>query len=602
MFPATIEGPFLLEVGGRQYPDEPGRAPAVAFGGEPHPKTKKTQAWVALYGTPKKEAGSKIVWMPARLTHFDGKSEKVLDTLENVPVKAGTRFRVQLKVTKDRIQVAINGKTLFSQRRTPATYGFTRFKVANWSHVRFAGVIEPSWVQDRLDKNRQAALAKFRKTYEKEQFLPAWLFEGPASVATAPKKPRRTLPVDVERKHRGVLRRASSSIKRRDWAAARRAIEQLRSADVPKATTDWLAAQVSLGEGSLSRGLEELEACLTAEPQFLDGLLLKGRLLQRLGDPDEAYRVFKTAITHHGAEPEAYESAAIAMLVAGRPDAAKKVTETAAVAGVRSKDLDLLARVVVKADRGPTWGETFEYRSRNYHVVSDMSKQICIEAAKLLEEALTSYRVNMEWVSRDKTKLYKVYLFSGRRGFHDYLAELGPLLGNVPMGVAGLYSPLLKQLVIWHLPDRDAMLETIRHEGFHQYLDRFMPDAPVWFNEGLAVYHENATKKRGKLHFGEPHAFYLDVLQKKGLVPLEDFLHWTRADFYPAAPHSYAQAWALMHLLREGTAKQRALFKTLLEEFQNAPPSEVIRKHFPASSLGTWKTALEAHIGRLRQR
>ena len=37
----------------------------------------------------------------------------------------------------------------------------------------------------------------------------------------------------------------------------------------------------------------------------------------------------------------------------------------------------------------------------------------------------------------------------------------------------------------------------MRHEGYHQYLDRVMPDPPVWFNEGLAVYHENGIKEDG---------------------------------------------------------------------------------------------------------
>ena len=54
----------------------------------------------------------------------------------------------------------------------------------------------------------------------------------------------------------------------------------------------------------------------------------------------------------------------------------------------------------------------------------------------------------------------------------------------------GLYSPALKQLLIWNQPNRKKMLETVRHEGFHQYLDGVMSDPPPWLNEGLAMYYE----------------------------------------------------------------------------------------------------------------
>ena len=47
-----------------------------------------------------------------------------------------------------------------------------------------------------------------------------------------------------------------------------------------------------------------------------------------------------------------------------------------------------------------------------------------------------------------------------------------------------MYSPLLKQLLIWNTPDSDRMIRTARHEGFHQYLDARMADRRVGSTRG----------------------------------------------------------------------------------------------------------------------
>ena len=608
--PATVTGPFLLEVSGDSYPSRPSSAPRMLVGGGTEARSKRPQSWLVVFGTPRREVGDRIEWMPARIVHFDGESEREIVKLDEVPMKAGARFRLQLKVTKNVITVGINGKTMFARKRGRHTYGQVGFDVRGWTNCHFAGTIEPGWIQDRLDKLAQAELAEFRKRYRPTRHLPRWLFEDapavppeavPEAAAPVPAEPTDT-PVALDRKHVAAVRRVNTSIGKRDWSAARRQIADLEQAGVPPAVTAHLVAHICVECGEWTRGLEQLDVCLRAAPGFLDALLLKARALRGLGRVDEAYRTFRYAVKKHRKEPRVYETAALSMLRAARPEEAQAFTEMAVQGGISSPDLELLAHMVVKAVRGPMWNRTFEYRSRNYHVLSDISKESCIEAAKILEEALISYRVNLEWVPRDKSRLYRVYLFSGRQGFQEYMSEFSALVGDVPDQVAGLYNPLLKQLVIWHLPEREEMLQVIRHEGFHQYLDRWMPDAPIWFNEGLAVYHQNAVRKPGKLHFGEPHPYYLAALREHGYVPLGEFLAWSRSEFYADAPRSYAQAWALMHLLKEGKPQHRRLFKQLMEDLPNRPPAEVIRDRFPEHTLRSLTTALQGHVGSMRSR
>ncbi len=288
------------------------------------------------------------------------------------------------------------------------------------------------------------------------------------------------------------------------------------------------------------------------------------------------------------------------MMFAGELEQARSFSRLAARNGVLSKRLDLLGSAIVKAARGPNWPQTFEYQSTNYHVLSDIDKKTCVEAAKVLEQAFTAYRVNFGWVSRDRSRKFKVYLFAGRKGFMTYQQDLTQLMGRPAEHAAGLYSPLLKQLLIWNLPSRDEMISTIRHEGFHQYLDRFMPNPPTWFNEGLAVYHEDAEMVRGRLEFGQIEREYVELIDKKGLLPLEEYLFQTHGQFYKNGHWSYAQGWAFVHMLQNGTSAQRKLFKQLVKEFQTEePPQGVMKRLLPPATCKELDKELAAYAKKL---
>jgi tetratricopeptide (TPR) repeat protein len=376
-------------------------------------------------------------------------------------------------------------------------------------------------------------------------------------------------------------------------------VDEMESGGASASVCAYLRAVLRLATGRVAEGLTAIEASLSTAPDFLDALLLKGMALRRLGRGEEARVAFDAAIDAHPQEAQAYEQGAVNLLLMGRVEDAKATGERAAKQGVRSALLERLGTVVAKALRGPVWGTVYEYRSRNYHVLSDIDKATCVEASKMLEEALTSYRVNFRWVARDEERLYKVYVFGGQQGFLGYSADLQGLVGAPTEAVAGLYSPLLKQLLIWNLPGRDAMLETIRHEGFHQYLDRLLPDPPIWLNEGLAVYHQNPERVRGTLKFGRPLPQMVQALRKEGLLPLETFLEIPPQGFYALGTRAYAEAWALVHLFLEGGGPNRALFNRLVDALQTTPTHEALAQFLPPEALKQLEKDLRAHLAGL---
>jgi len=603
IFPARIKGSFLLQVYGREYPYTTANAPQIAFGGDPHPKTGKQQTWHLIFGVPRYIDGEYERWLPASILHTDGNVENQVTRVENSPAKRGKPYKLQLKVTDVGIGAGINGKTWGKIRKPKGVWGTIAFTALGWRQMALTGTIEPAWIQNRLDLVVQKQLREFKRSYKPAQVLPAWLFET-GKAPDAPAAPVVTkqpdLPEPLPDKHKRTLSHYKMHGDAGRWTRALKMVAKLRKEGAPDLTCDFLAARANFELGRVKEGLTEVERILQAQPDFLLALLLRGRLYRRGGAHDQALAAFEEATQRHEGDPLAYRTAVMSMLYAGRPDAAEKLIEEATRKGALNEELETLSEVLVKARSGPTWNQVFEYRSRNYEVLSDIDKKTCKLAADLLEEALTSYRVNLHWTSGEKTRRYRVYLFNGQAGFVEYCRNLEGFGGTPHKRVAGLYTFLLKQLLIWHLPERDEMLETIRHEGFHQYLDRFMPDPPIWFNEGLAVYHQAARKTTGGLKFGAVNKSYLKQLDEGGLPRIDDFLEQTIRQFQTRGSIAYAEAWSFVHMLRHGKPAYRSIFKAMVKALETEPGLEVIDRLFPQALRRELKADWKAYVAGLR--
>ena len=131
----------------------------------------------------------------------------------------------------------------------------------------------------------------------------------------------------------------------------------------------------------------------------------------------------------------------------------------------------------------------------------------------------------------------------------------------------GLWDPARRQLLI-RSPDtsrrrdrREAILGTIYHEAFHQYLFYALSGvtASAWFNEGHASLFEGAEVKRTRIEIGEvePRARAMSRLAGDGF-DLDRLLGLSYADFYGRPDDektrsvNYALAWGLVYYLRKG--------------------------------------------------
>ncbi len=266
------------------------------------------------------------------------------------------------------------------------------------------------------------------------------------------------------------------------------------------------------------------------------------------------------------------------------------------VLDARGEDLE---SQIDKAMSGPHWPKTYRFSSKHYLVESDISEAICKEAASLLEGAYTSYSVRLQRITNLENNKFRVFLFSGEASYQRYVGES---LGADAENTAGLFSGFLKQLLIWNVPKRESMMQTVVHEGFHQYLDLAAFRAPNWFNEGMAEYIEAAELVNGRWTDGQVRHDHLENLKKKTMMPLADFVNISARRFYAGdVGLHYSQAWAFIHFLRNSSKKEGDLFDRLFKGFVESPSSgQVVRDAFEDVDMAALDEQLLAYLEELR--
>ena len=152
------------------------------------------------------------------------------------------------------------------------------------------------------------------------------------------------------------------------------------------------------------------------------------------------------------------------------------------------------------------------------------------------------------------------------------------------------------------VPQRDAMMRTVRHEGFHQYFDRIVSDPPTWINEGLAEYYEAAEYQNGRWNTGLVRRDLLDHLDRR-MPSLAELVNLPPRTFYGRhAPLHYAHAWAFVHFLLHGPKAGRKLFDRLLEGLQseNDRAATGATKILDGGTLQALEPVFRAYLERLR--
>ena len=380
------------------------------------------------------------------------------------------------------------------------------------------------------------------------------------------------------------------------------AIEYVRSLsgpDVSDVLKDWVLAHLLSMQGKLEEAAEHCRKVCATDPLFYEARLMHARLVAARGDGDDGIAELEQLVVDFPEYLDTYEHLVLSYLVQDRPDAARRALEAAVDNGIPPRELLRAGRTVRRSLHGPSWGESYAWETKHYTVVSNLSREASYEIATELEEFHQKYVAHVRRPKGKPEEKVRAYYFAGPSGYHAYTADL---LGDPAENTLGVYSPWLKQLVIWNSPDKRMVLRTTRHEGFHQYLDQITDKAPVWLNEGMAEYFEQSRRVDGRWKDGQVDLDHLALLKAVDdeWTPLEEFVRLDNAGFRAKSGLHYAEGWAFAHFLMNGDAKRKKCMDTLLDAlFEGASRKDAVERAFAGTDWKKLDSDFRIYVERL---
>jgi hypothetical protein len=505
-------------------------------------------------------------YVPSYLQRQAEPEPRMLFQTQKILAEPGKPFRAVVKVGDANVETLLDNKPIGKASRDGAQFGQVMVEYAMQDEVTLEGKIEPSSLQSQVDEEVARQREKFAATFDAKKVLPAWVFDQPR-IARVEAKTVSWLP-GLGHQITPVLEAVIARVLEGKFAEADTARKKLTAQDASPLTCSFLEALLHVRLGRPDAAVRITSGLVTEAPQEAAVRLLHAEALGDTGRLTESLQVLRDALPVDPGWFPIHEQLCVTLLRRGAVEEAKRAVRDAKTRHGLWEEAAPLERILAMAERGPLWPRRFTHRSAHYEVVSDIDAKVCFQACQVLEQSYVNLMAQLTWIKEDKDQpRFRVFLFSGEDGYQAYNKAI---LGGAVPHTAGLYSPVLKQLLIWNVPRREDMVRTVRHEGFHQFLDRLMHEPPSWFNEGFAEFWETAQVQNGRLEGGQVRKDHIATLlrSRNALPKLREFVYGARADFYANAQQRYAQGWAMVHFLRKGPSANAARFAKLFAELR----------------------------------
>jgi tetratricopeptide (TPR) repeat protein len=444
----------------------------------------------------------------------------------------GSRFKA-VRSSSD-IVATVGGTVVARASDRSYTNGYLGVRTDRLWDVSIKGRLDKVWYRKTVAERYATQFAEWgEKTYDREKELPAWVRE---SVVAPPDMTLSELPSDVSARESSELRSLVEAALDGDEEDA---LECAQAAlDAPPLAALYLTGVANLALGSEQAACDALDKLVAAEPDFVPGRMFRGIALFHLRRLPEAKADLAWALERRPRAEPALVIAAMLAIYEQDWDRAEAMLAKADSLGVSGEDVDEVRDWVHRSRTGPNFAQRYRKESANFVVVSDHSQQICQEAADLLESMQSQYAAALKPAPAGAPKA-RVYVFSGPEAYFDYAEDLHVAADSS----SGVYVPMLRELCIWVPVDMTDFKDTVRHEGFHQYLHRLVDDAPTWFNEGWA----------SVMGGGGPEGVRdakRDAEFVKGFVPVRELVAMKHAEFMKDPGVTYTESRYLVEFLR----------------------------------------------------
>ncbi len=211
----------------------------------------------------------------------------------------------------------------------------------------------------------------------------------------------------------------------------------------------------------------------------------------------------------------------------------------------------------------PAWAQLDKVRqtaSRSYAIWSDLSDEELRPIAAHMDLIFQQYSQRFAGFRSRRRGNMPLYLFKDRETYLAFMEKVG-IDAN---GSGGMFfvMPDNQGLATWTGGrGRREVYEVLQHEGFHQFAyDYIGPALPVWINEGIAQYYEDAIIVGNRMQMGLANARRIDLIKRTieagGTIPVQQLTTMDGETWAAAlrgdserASLQYAQSWSIVYFL-----------------------------------------------------
>lgn len=255
-------------------------------------------------------------------------------------------------------------------------------------------------------------------------------------------------------------------------------------------------------------------------------------------------------------------------------------------------------------------GETRRFKSASYDITTDLPDEQAKEVADHMDAVHAEYTRRFSAYGKRNAEALRLWVFETQQGYMDFLEEQG----TSGQGSGGMFfhggksTGLASFLGNRPMP---VMLETLRHEGLHQFMyQRIGDNLPPWLNEGMAEWFGYALPKRRGFEMGLADPGAIQHLRKAAaenrLLPLETLLTMSKVEWNQRvrdgnASVQYDQAWSVVHFLAfaEG-GRYQGILDSMLRSFWMGMDAERAVRTAVGSDLAPMEAAWRKYLDGLQ--
>jgi hypothetical protein len=200
------------------------------------------------------------------------------------------------------------------------------------------------------------------------------------------------------------------------------------------------------------------------------------------------------------------------------------------------------------------------------------------------------------YFAKDPAEVWEIWLFKDENSYRHHAKTLFNDKPDTPYG----YATTEHNALVMNIGTGGG---TLVHEIAHPFMDANFPNAPSWFNEGLASLYEQSATRDGKMvGLTNWRLAGLQEAVSAGAVPtFHTLTHTTTNQFYNADPGTnYSQARYLMYWLQEND-KLRQYYREFAANQATDPSGfETLKRVVGTDDMTSFQREWEAWVTTLR--